>query len=76
MGCQCSCKKEITDEQKKILQAMAVMKTACASQDIAAATGIDGKSVGSHLKTLKTKGYVGSPARCKYEITADGKAAI
>jgi predicted transcriptional regulator len=76
MGCQCSCKSGITDEQKKILSALAAMTTGCGSKDIAAATGIDGKSVGSHLKTLKTKGYVSSPARCTYEITSDGKAAI
>lgn len=55
---------------------MAGMETACGSKDIAAAAGIDGKTVGTHLKTLKTKGYIGSPARCKYEITSDGKAAI
>lgn len=76
MVCQCSCKSGITDEQKKILAAMAGMETACGSKDIAAATGIDGKTVGTHLTTLKTKGYIGSPARCRYEITSDGKAAI
>lgn len=76
MGCKCSCKSEISDEQKKILSTMAGMETACGSKDIAAAAGIDGKTVGTHLKTLKTKGYIGSPARCKYEITSDGKAAI
>jgi len=76
MGCKCSCKSEITDEQKKILTAIAGMGTPCGCKDIATVTGIDGKSVGSHLKTLKTNGYVGSPARCKYEITSAGKAVL
>ncbi|MBU0967784.1 MAG: transcriptional regulator [Proteobacteria bacterium] len=52
------------------------MGTPCGCKDIATVTGIDGKSVGSHLKTLKTNGYVGSPARCKYEITSAGKAVL
>ncbi|RJX28529.1 MAG: ArsR family transcriptional regulator [Desulfurivibrio sp.] len=76
MACQCSCKSEITEDHKKILTAMAGLGTPCGCKEISAATGIDGKIVGSHLKTLKTKGYVGSPARCRYEITSEGKAAI
>ena len=76
MGCNCSCKNKITDDQKKILSAMAGMEAPCACKEIATATGIDNKAVGNHLKTLKTKGYIGSPARCRYEITSEGKAAI
>ena len=76
MGCKCSCKSGITDDQKKILAAMAGLGTPCACKEISAATGMDSKAVGTHIKTLKTKGYVGSPARCRYEITAEGKAAI
>jgi len=76
MACRCSCKSKITDEQKKILTAMAGMETPCGCKDVSTATGIDDKSVGSHLKTLKTNGYVDNPVRCKYAITAEGKAVI
>ena len=55
MGCKCSCKSENADEQKKILTAMAGMETARGSKDISAATSIDGKSVGSHLKNIEDK---------------------
>jgi DNA-binding MarR family transcriptional regulator len=55
MGCKCSCKSKITDKQKKILTAMAGMETACGSKDISSATGIDGKSVSSHLKNIEDK---------------------
>jgi DNA-binding MarR family transcriptional regulator len=55
MGCKCSCKSKITDKQKKILTAMAGMEKACGFKDISAATGIDGKSVGSHLKNIEDK---------------------
>ncbi|MBI5559424.1 MAG: hypothetical protein HY885_17510 [Deltaproteobacteria bacterium] len=76
MGCNCSCKKEITGEQQKILAAMAGLNCACGTRDISTATGLDSKALSSQLKTLKTKGYIGSPARCKYEITEAGKAAL
>ena len=72
----CGCKKGLTDEQKKILHAMAEINGPCAGKDIAAATGLESKSVSCRLTSLKKKGYIESPARCKYEITADGKAAI
>lgn len=76
MGCKCSCKSEMSEDLKKILGALAGMSGPCSSKDIAAATGIDGKSVGNHLKTLKAKGYIETPVRCKYEITSEGQAAV
>jgi len=76
MGCQCSCKNETMDEQQKILAAMAAINGPCGCKEIAAATGIDSKSLSCRLKSLKTKGYIDSPARCCYEITPEGKAVL
>lgn len=73
---KCGCKKGLTEEQKQILVEMAKMSDPCASKDIAAATGLESKSVSCRLTSLKKKGYISSPARCRYEITAEGKAQI
>lgn len=75
MGCGCA-KKTLTDEQQKILQAMAECNGPCGSKDMAAATGLDSKAVSSTITDLKKKGYVDSPARCKYGITSEGRTAI
>jgi Fur family transcriptional regulator, peroxide stress response regulator len=75
MGCGCK-KESITDEQKQVLEAMAKCDGPCASKDIALATGLETKAVSSRITTLKKKGYVDSPVRCKYEITSAGKTAI
>ncbi len=71
----CGCKKGLTDEQKKILVVMAEQTEPCACKDIAAATGLESKSVSCKLTALKKKGYISSPVRCKYEITAEGRVA-
>lgn len=77
MGCGCGCaKKDLSDEQKKILQAMAECDGPCAAKDIAIATGLDAKIVSSKITDLKKKGYVDSPVRCKSGITAEGRAAM
>jgi predicted transcriptional regulator len=71
----CGCKKGLNDDQKKILAAMAECKEPCACKDIAAATGLESKSVSCKLTALKKKGYISSPVRCKYEITDEGRSA-
>ena len=79
MGCstkKCGCKSKLTDEQKKILTTMASQSDPCACKEIAAASGMDSKSVSCKLTALKNKGYVDSPARCKYAITETGRAAL
>lgn len=77
MGCGCGCaKKMLPDDYKKVLQAMADCDGPCGAKDIAAATGLDAKAVSSRIADLKTKGYVDSPMRCKYGITAEGRAAM
>ncbi|PLX50316.1 MAG: hypothetical protein C0613_04525 [Desulfobulbaceae bacterium] len=74
--CGCGCKKGLSDEHKKILAAMAEMHEPSACKDIAAAVGMESKSVSCKLTSLKKKGYIDSPVRCKYTITADGQAAL
>lgn len=79
MGCatkKCGSKNELTPEQKKILGAIATQDAPCACKEIAAASGMDSKSVSCKLTALKNKGYVESPVRCKYAITDAGRAAI
>jgi len=77
MGCGCGCaKKTLTDEQQKVLQAMADCDGPCAAKDIAAATGLDAKMISSWITDFKKKGYVDSPVRCKYGITAEGRTAM
>jgi len=73
---KCGCKSELTDEQKKILTTMAGQSGPCACKEIAAASGMESKSVSCKLTALKNKGYIDSPARCKYTITDAGRAAI
>ena len=74
MGCKKS--GTITDAQRQVLQALADSDDPCANKDIAAATGLEGKQVSCRITALKKKGFVESPARCKYEITAEGKKAL
>lgn len=67
---------ELNDDQREVLEALAKCNEACGTKDIAAATSLEPKQVSSQITTLKKKGYVSSPARCKYEITKDGKSAL
>lgn len=70
MSCGC---KPLTEEQKKILEAMANSEEPCGSKDLAAATGLEAKAIGCRITALKKKGLVESPVRCKYSITDDGR---
>ncbi|MDH4321098.1 MAG: hypothetical protein OEV73_06325 [Desulfobulbaceae bacterium] len=79
MGCatkKCGSKSELSAEQKKILTAMASQSEPCACKEIAAACGMESKAVSCKLTALKNSGHIESPARCKYAITAAGRAAI
>ncbi len=75
MGCGCG-NSDLTDEQKKLLNALANNSEPCGSKDIAAATGLELKQVSSRISDLKKKGYVDSPIRCKYAITDEGKSVL
>ncbi|EKD33930.1 MAG: hypothetical protein ACD_75C02537G0003 [uncultured bacterium] len=78
-GCGCGCAtktKEAGDESRKILEALAGCGRPCGSKDIAEATGLDKKVVSDQIAALKKKGLVDSPVRCKFGITAEGKATL
>ena len=75
MGCGCT-KKMLSDEQKKVLQALADCDDPCVAKEIAAATGLDAKAVSCKIAYLKKNGYVDSPVRCKYGVTAAGRTAM
>ena len=76
MGCKKCGTTELSENQRKVLEAFAKSKEACGSKDIASATGLESKQVSCQITALKKKGYVESPVRCKYEITKDGKKAL
>ena len=76
MACKSKNCKGLTENHEKILSALAGMDGPTASKKIAAVSGLESKSLSSQLKTLKNKGYIDSPARCKYAITEAGKAAM
>ena len=76
MGCKKCGPSELSDNQRKVLQAFSKSKEACGSKDIAAATGLESKQVSCQITALKKKGLVDSPVRCKYEITKEGKKAL
>ena len=78
-GCGCGCAGKSVgpaDESKKILQALAGCSGPCGSKEIIEATGLDKKVVSDQIAALKKKGLVNSPVRCKYGITAEGKASL
>lgn len=76
MGCKKCGPTELSEPQRKVLEAFAQSKEACGGKDIASATGMEPKKVSCQITALKKKGYVESPVRCKYEITKDGKKAL
>lgn len=78
MACKTkSCKTaKLNDRQREVLEALAKCKEACGSKDIAEATSLEPKQISCQITALKKKGYVDSPARCKYTITKDGKSAL
>ncbi len=67
----CNCN-DITDEQRKVLKALAEIEKPAANKEIAATSGLDVKVVTKVIKQLKEQGCVDSPARCKYGITEQG----
>lgn len=78
-GCGCACTstvKETDNELKKVLEALAKCDGPCGSKDIAEATGLDKKVISNQIAALKKQGLVDSPVRCKYGITAEGRASL
>ncbi len=75
MSCTCGTT-SLDDQQRHILEALAKSPDACGSKDIAAVTGLESKQISCQITALKKKGYVASPARCKYAITEQGKSML
>ena len=78
MACKTkSCKSGgLSERQREVLEALAKCDKACGSKDIAEVTSLEPKQISCQITALKKKGFVASPARCKYEITDEGKGAI
>lgn len=77
MGCGCACSsKTLTDEQKRVLEAMEKCGGPCTTKEIAASTGLDAKGVSKDIADLKKLGYIDSPVRCKCGITDTGRNAL
>ncbi len=78
MGCckKSNCAPSLTDEQKKILEALSQSDDPLACKEIAEKVGLTGNQVSCRIRSLKSKGFVDSPVRCKYTITAEGRAAL
>ncbi len=78
-GCGCGCAsstKEEGSEFQQVMEALAKCVGPCGSKDIAEATGLDKKVISIQIAALKKQGFVDSPVRCKYGITAEGKASL
>lgn len=76
MGCRKCGTDTLTEPQRQLLGALAGQREACGSKELAAVSGLEAKQISSQLAALKKKGFIASPARCKYEITTEGKKAI
>lgn len=76
MACTTCKTNTLSDTQRQVLEALAKSHEACGSKELAAATGLESKQISCQMTALKNKGYVASPARCKYEITEQGKDAL
>lgn len=76
MACACQKKDDLSPENKTILAAISAIGSPCGSKEIAEKAGLDDKTVSNNLKNLKKCGFIDSPVRCKYAITAAGQSAL
>ena len=77
MGCGCACSsKSITEEQKKILEAMEQCSGPCTTKEVAGSISMDTKVVSKEISALKKQGFADSPVRCKHGITDAGRQII
>jgi predicted transcriptional regulator len=66
----------LTNEQKKVLEAMEKCAGPCTTKEIAVSAGLDAKGVSKDIADLKKLGFVDSPVRCKCGITDTGRNAL
>ncbi len=64
---------KLTQEQETILKAIAAKDEPITTKEISEVTGLAPKSVSCRIQSLKKKGLIESPVRCKYEVTDDGR---
>jgi Fe2+ or Zn2+ uptake regulation protein len=76
MACKPCGSTPLNENQRQVLEALAQSTEACGSKELAAATGLEAKQISCQITALKNKGYVSSPARCKYKITELGKGML
>ncbi len=67
---------ELSNDEKAILTVLESMDLPVGTKDIAAGSNIESKKISNAVKKLKTKGFVETPARCKYAITEKGKQQL
>jgi predicted transcriptional regulator len=67
---------ELTEEQRKILNALYGMAEPGGCKVIGEAAEIPWRTVMARLRGLKKDGYVDSPVKSKYVITDKGKEAV
>ena len=67
---------ELTEEQRKILNALTRMAEPGGCKVIGEAADIPWRTVMARLRGLKKDGYVDSPVKGKYVITDKGKEAV
>ncbi len=66
----------LTEEQRTILRVLSRTKKPLKKADIVAKSGLSSEGVTNRLKTLKAKGYIESPEKGLYTITAEGRNAL
>ena len=76
MGCSSCGTSTLSDHQRAVLAALAQTSEPCGSKELVAVTGLESKQISCQITTLKNKGYVASPVRCKYAITDQGKDVL
>jgi Fe2+ or Zn2+ uptake regulation protein len=67
---------DLIEPQVKILNALNKMTAPAAGKEIATASGVESEVVNAQITKLKKLGFVDSPVRCKYAITAEGKLQL
>jgi DNA-binding IclR family transcriptional regulator len=66
----------MSETKQQLLEALAKADKPWGNKDLVEATGLDKKIVSKQIAALKKQGLVDSPVRCRYGITAEGKAAL
>lgn len=66
----------MSDNNRKILDALASGDGPWSNKEVAEMAGLEAKQVSCAMGSLKKQGLVDSPVRCKYVITEAGKGQL